>query len=42
VTAKVLDVARARLVVPDDLLAGALRCRVDGSRLLIDVELESA
>ena len=42
VTTRVLDVARARLVVPDDVMTGALHCRVDGARLLIDVELESA
>jgi len=41
VTARALDVARARLVVPDDVKSGALRCRVDGARLYIDVELES-
>ena len=41
ITSRALEVARARLVVPDDVKAGAPRCRVDGARLLIDVDLES-
>lgn len=42
VVQRALEVGRARLDVPDDVRAGALRCRVDAHRLLVDVDLESS
>ena len=38
---RALEVGRARMDLPDDVRAGALRCRVDGGKLLVDLELES-
>lgn len=38
---RALDVGRARMDLPDDVRAGALRCRVEGEKVLVDLELES-